>query len=418
MLTPLPRSSQAERGSLLIASVSGRALARSALRAGFTPLVADFFADADTQDMAFACRKLDGDISHGMRAPSLFRALRTLAERAPSPILGLVYGSGFEDRPELLTLIAKSWPLLGNDAAKVARLKAPESFFAELDRLGVPHPATASERPAKGAGWLVKRIGGAGGSHIVPCTLKRAARNVYYQERVAGRAISALFVANGSDARVLGFSEQWTAPSPRSPWRYGGAVRPAALPQAVARQMALAVIRIARSFEIAGLASADFMVNGGEALLLEINPRPGATLDIFDCGEPPLMRLHLAAAREGRLPPRGLKFEDAMASAIVYAETGITVPPGMVWSDWSADRPKPSEWIDKNRPICTVWARSSTILRAKRLVEERICKVLADFQSLSRGDEGEQKRRNRRGAPKGMAERQLQGGTGRQSSHR
>ena len=28
---------------------------------------------------------------------------------------------------------------------------------------------------------------------------------------------------------MLGFSEQWTAPSKRSPWRYGGAVRPAHL---------------------------------------------------------------------------------------------------------------------------------------------------------------------------------------------
>jgi predicted ATP-grasp superfamily ATP-dependent carboligase len=418
MLTPLPRSSQAERGSLLIASVSGRALARSALRAGLTPLVADFFADADTQDMAFASRKLDGDISHGMRAPSLFRALGALAELAPSPILGLAYGAGFEDRPELLTLIARRWPLLGNDAATVMRLKSPESFFAELDRLCVPHPATASERPEKGGGWLAKRIGGAGGSHIVPSRLKQGARNVYYQERVEGSAVSALFVANQDGARVLGFSEQWTAPSPRSPWRYGGAVRPAALPHAVARQMASAVIRIARSFEITGLASADFMVNGTEALLLEINPRPGATLDIFDGGATPLLRLHLEAVREGKLPRSGLKFSDAMASAIVYAETGITVPPGRVWPDWSADRPKPSEWIDKNRPICTVWARGSTILRAKRLVEERICKVRADFQSMSRGDNGEQKRRNRRGAPKGVAKRQRQGGADRQSSHR
>ncbi len=54
-------------------------------------------------------------------------------------------------------------------------------------------------------------------------------------------------------------------------------------------------------------------------LLLEINPRPGATLDIFDSGAKPLMRLHLEAVREKRLPASGLKFDDAMASAIVYA---------------------------------------------------------------------------------------------------
>ena len=417
MPTLLPKNSQADGPSLLLAAISGRSLVQSARRAGFTPLVADFFADADAQDMAYACHKLSGDIERGLRGESLLRALRALAELAPSPILGFVYGAGFEDRPELLTPIAKRWKLLGNDAATVKRLKAPDTFFAELDRLGVPHPLTASERPAKGAGWLAKKRGGAGGSHIVPSRRMKGAPHVYYQEHVEGRAVSALFVGNGSGARVLGFSEQWTAPAPRSLWRYGGAVRPAALPSAIARQMAFAAMRIARSFKIKGLASADFMVKDGEALLLEINPRPGATLDIFDCGAKPLLRLHLEAVREGKLPPSGLKFEDAMASAIVYADKGGAMPSAKVWPEWSADRPKSSEWIDKNRPICTVWARGSTKAHAKRLIKERICKILAGFQSVSRGDKGEQKGRNRR-APNGVAERQRQGGATRHSSHR
>ena len=180
-----------------------------------------------------------------------------------------------------------------------------------------------------------------------------------------GRAVSALFVANGLRARVLGFSEQWTAPTLRSPFRYGGAVRPASPTQSVARQMASAVTAIARSFAIVGLASADFLVDGKDALLLEINPRPGATLDIFDCGAKPLMRLHLEAIREKRLPGSGLKFDDAMASAIVYAPSRVSVPAGTVWPDWSADRPKSAERIDKNRPICTVWARGSTTSTGK-----------------------------------------------------
>lgn len=414
----MPKSSCPERRSLLIASVSGRALAGSALRAGFTPLVADFFADADTQTMAHACRKLKGGIARGLRGESLLRALGALAELAPSPIRGCVYGAGFEDRPELLTLIAARWTLLGNDAATVKRLKAPEIFFAELDRLGIPHPPTASERPAMGAGWLAKKRGGAGGSHIVPGRLIRGAPDVYYQQRVAGRAVSALFVGNGTGARVLGFSEQWTAPAPKSLWRYGGAVRPAALSDAIGRRMASAIVRIARSFKIKGLASADFMVKDGEALLLEINPRPGATLDIFDCGPQPLLGLHLEALSEGKLPPRALKFEDAMASAIVYAEKGGEAPSTMVWPAWSADRPKSSEWIDKNRPICTVLARGSTKAHAKGLIRERIYKILAGFQGVSRGKEGEPKRKNRRSAPNGMAERQRQGGAARQSSHR
>jgi predicted ATP-grasp superfamily ATP-dependent carboligase len=414
----LPRNSQAENPSLLIAAISARSLAQSARRAGFTPLVADFFADTDTQEAAYACRKLKGGIERGMRWGNLCRALEALAERAPSLIAGFVYGAGFEDRPELLRLIAERWPLLGNDAGTVRRIKAPKIFFAALDRLGIAYPETTSERPRQDAGWLAKKTGGAGGSHIVPSRLATNGPDIYFQHRVEGRAASALFVGNGRGARVLGFSEQWTSPSPRSPWRYGGAVRPAALPEGVARQMISAVIAVARAFKIKGLASADFMVNGDEALLLEINPRPGATLDIFDCGATPLLSLHVKAVTEAKLPSRGLKFEDAMASAIVYAVSGGAAPPGFDWPEWSADRPKSSERIDKNRPICTVSARGRTKSRAKRLIEERTCKILALFQSVSRGDNGEQKGRNRRSAPHGAAERQRQGGAARQGSHR
>jgi len=43
----------ADGASLLVVAVSGRALAASARRAGLVPLVADFFADADTRRIAF-----------------------------------------------------------------------------------------------------------------------------------------------------------------------------------------------------------------------------------------------------------------------------------------------------------------------------------------------------------------------------
>jgi predicted ATP-grasp superfamily ATP-dependent carboligase len=414
----LPKNSQANPGSLLIAAISGLQLAQAARHAGFVPLVADFFADSDTQESAHVCRKLDGNIRDGMRAAPLLSALRDLADRAPSPVLGFVYGAGFEDRPALLARIAKEWRLLGNDADTVARLKHPKSFFSALDRLGIPHPWISSSSPAEGAGWLAKRIGGAGGSHIVPSRVRRDASNVYFQERVEGRAVSALFVGNGRDARVLGFSEQWTAPIPKSPYRYGGAAQPASLPQGVARQMVSAVAAIVRSFDVVGLASADFLVQEGTAALLEINPRPGATLEIFDRGTRPLLAIHLDAIIDGRLPSRTMKFDDAMASAIVYAPCRFSVPPGTKWPAWTQDRPKAAERIDKDRPICTVWAHGRTGAQARRLVEERICKILNGFQSLTGGKQGEQKGRNRRGAREGDAERQRQVGAARQSPDR
>jgi uncharacterized protein len=366
LLRPLP----SERKTVLIAAVSGRALAAAARRAGFVPLVADFFADADTASLAHACDRLE-DLRQGFVWPALKAALGRHAEKAPAPVLGVVCGSGFEDRPALLAKLAQHWPVLGNEADTVAQVKAPEVFFRMLDQLGIPHPATALDRIEAGPDWLVKRIGGAGGSHVATLAVQECSDGIYYQEPLSGRAISAAFVADGARTLVLGFSEQWTAPKAGSPWRYGGAVMPADIGPGRTEEMTDAVVRICGAFGLKGLGSADFIVSAEGAKLLEINPRPGATLDLFDRGEPPLLGVHVAAVGDGRLPDMAPRLDGACAAATVFAPAPLTVRQGVIWPDWIVDRPYGGERIDKDRPICTVLAQAGTAGAAKRLAEER-----------------------------------------------
>ena len=269
----------------------------------------------------------------------------------------------------------------------------------------------------QGSGWLAKRQGGAGGSHVVTShivtsqaatrrtgTGGRAARPHLFQEKVEGRPVSALFAGTGTSARVLGFSEQWAAPTSRAKWRYGGAARPAELSRDLEARLTDDVERVAQCFALRGLGSADFLVNGDEARLLEINPRPGATLDIFDSEAEPLLRIHLEAVLDNRLPTALRNLPAATASAIVYATEPITVSQTMIWPDWTADQPGIGERIDKDRPICTVWARSRTKVEARRLVEERSSiafwpPALAEKEGRSGRDE--------RGNPKGTERNQV-----------
>jgi predicted ATP-grasp superfamily ATP-dependent carboligase len=137
------------------------------------------------------------------------------------------------------------------------------------------------------------------------------------------------------------------------------------------------VERLAPCFALKGLGSADFLVNDDDARLLEINPRPGATLDIFDGEAEPLLRSHIEAVLDSRLPTILLTLPAATGSAIVYATVPITVSKTMTWPEWTADRPDAGEHIDKHRPICTVLARAGTAAEAKQLVLERISIILA-----------------------------------------
>lgn len=386
----LPKTSSPRDASVLIAATSGRALARAARDAGYTPLVADFFADVDTRELAHACRKMPSAIARGFQWQSLAPALGGLAQDAPSPVCGLVYGAGFEDRPVLLDTIAERWPLLGNDAATVTAVKAPETFFAALDKLGIPHPATQTMRPENGNHWVTKRRGGAGGGHVSQDPQRQSAADLYYQEWVEGRAVAAFFVADNKEAHVLGFSEQWTAPAPGRPWRYGGAVRPASLPKGTAVGMDRAVQAVTQAFGLRGLGSADFIVTQHGFYLLEINPRPGATLDLYAHKDAPPLALHIDALLGRNLPPTRFANTDAAAAATVFASEALTIPSDMTWPAWVSDVPQLGERIDKQRPICTVLARAATAEDAKRLVETRKTDVLSTLQNKTAAVGGEQ----------------------------
>ncbi|MBV8837131.1 MAG: ATP-grasp domain-containing protein, partial [Alphaproteobacteria bacterium] len=275
---------------MLIAAASGRALAASARRGGYAPLVADAFGDQDTLSIASAHVQVDL-LNRPVDDEKLIGALEALAS-GQDPI-GVVCGTGFEDRPDLLARMAARWRLLGNDPEIVARLKDPLAFAALCRDAGIPHPETSLTPPRDLAAWLVKRAGGAGGQHIRSAGRGHAAgEGAYYQRRIEGAPVSALILAMGGKVVVLGFSAQWSSPTPRKPFRYGGAVRPAPLADQLREAMTMAIERLVAVVPLAGLNSADFLVGGEETFhLLEVNPRPGATLDLFEPGTGSLFAL-------------------------------------------------------------------------------------------------------------------------------
>lgn len=361
--------------AVLIAAISGRALAASARRGGYLPLVTDFFGDQDTLQVADAHVRLDGDLARGIEENALVRALQIVSGQH-KPV-GVVCGSGFEGRTQTLKRLARQWRLFGNDAETVAKVKNPKILSTMCTELGIPFPEWSLSKPPASAHWLAKRKGGAGGSHVKPARQSTGVGGeIYYQRRVSGTPVAALFLADGERATLLGFSAQWSLPTPHQPYRYGGAVRPATLAPHTADSLSAAVHRLAAAMSLVGLNSVDFLVDGEVFWLLEINPRPGATLDIFEPSEGSLFALHMAACT-GKLAAASRYPDGAKASAIVYAEHDIPSVPALDWPDWTADRPHAGSTIKAGQPLCTVYACSSAAAAARAIADERREMVLA-----------------------------------------
>ena len=355
-----------EQLPLLVVSACGRALARSAARGGRPVVVLDLFNDMDVRALAAASCSVAAR-NGKFDARRLLAAAQALCP--PDRCGGLVYGSGFEGRTRLLAQLAQGRTLFGNAPDTVAQLKEPVRFFAMLDEFGLAHPETRLDPPADVSGWLVKRAGGAGGSHVKKASRRHRARaQRYFQRRQGGRTLSVLFAADGRSARVIGFNEQWTAGIAQcAPYCYGGAVSGISLPLAARARIATGLDRLVRATGLVGLNGLDFILDAdGEPYVLELNPRPTATIDLYDADfAGGLLALHLRACR-GELPaiqrPGGSR-----AHAIVYATDAVRVPAGMNWPQWCTDIPESGSQIPAAAPLCSVHAQAASSARARAM---------------------------------------------------
>lgn len=361
---------------VLIASFSGRALAQSARRAGFTPLVVDAFGDLDTREAAADFRVIDDAAAQGFRTKPVVAALESLVAAATSPPIGLVLGSGFEDKTRLVAALASRFRLLGCDAETIRVCNDPDTLSATCDQLGIATPETRRTPPdALESGWLSKRVGGSGGRHIrLYSGHERARPRRYFQKQVEGARLSIGGVFSDSGARILA-TRQWTAPSASQPFRYGGAVSTLDLDPGLFGLIAAAATAAANALNIVGMASFDFVVANDVPHLVDINPRPGAALDVLDDDEGYAFNAHILACNGAYVPPARRRDRTARAAAVLHADRGSVKIDVIAWPDWSADRPPVGATISKGAPLASAFATAENSDAAEKLVRARLAEL-------------------------------------------
>ena len=362
--------------ALILVAYSARALAFSAARAGYAPLAIDMFGDCDTREASATTIAIEGGLRSDLDVDALICAVDSFV-RDYHPI-GLVYGSAFDHQPETIDLLSRRIRIFGNDPEVVRRAKDPRDLASLCESLGVNHPEVAERAPNPRNGWLAKLRGGSGGAHVHPVWSNGdTKRGWYFQRRVEGHSISALFLGDGQKAKLVGLSLQWTSPADGAPFRYGGAAGPVAMDAAAALAIQCAVEGLTAALGLKGLNSADFLVSGGDSYLIDLNPRPGATLDIFDRNDAPLVARHIAAC-EGR-SAQFASSGGVRAAEVVYAPTQIVVGVEGNWPVWLADRSRAGTRIAAGDPLCTVLAEGETVESARRLVAARAREAVALF---------------------------------------
>ncbi|HYE35988.1 ATP-grasp domain-containing protein [Methylocaldum sp.] len=366
---------------LLLLGCSARMLAQSAARAGIRPVSIDFFADQETRACSEYCAVVN-PAEIGFERKCLLQAAERLApaDRA----FALVYGSGLDADPGILEELARGRTLYGNPPEILYLLKTPDTFFDLLRRLDIPYPESVRMRPSDPENWLLKSGCSEGGKGVrFPAQAEPGATD-YYQRRLPGKALSALFLANGQNAGIIGFNTLWTASHHvGQPFLFAGAVNRADITPEQRWQVQAYVTRLVRAVSLKGLNSLDFMLDGEVCRVLEVNPRPSATMVLYDGDFPQgLLAEHIRACR-GEFRDTGRPGDTVRAFKAFFSLWDLEVSEAMAWPDWCADRPVPGVCIGVDQPVCTIHAEGADRRSVELLIEQRKSELLKRLRAAN-----------------------------------
>jgi|CXWL01.1.fsa_nt_gi predicted ATP-grasp superfamily ATP-dependent carboligase len=368
--------------TLALVAQSARAMAEAAVADGYAVIAIDVFGDTDTRRASQSWFAAGTPGTLQLDPAQVLATLRTLAQRGG--VAGWVAGGGCEGLPDLLSEGAALLPLFGTAPQAVQRVRDPAEFFGFLQAAGIAHPEVRHTAPADGSGWLLKDSRGCGGWHILHAGHAGQAGQAghagnpaphqpgqaplpapqYYQRLVPGTAMSATFCANGHQAVLLGINQQLVRAIGARPFVYAGVLGPLGLPDAAATALDKALQTLSAEFVLRGLGSLDFVLDGDSVQVLEINPRPPASLALYGTRlAGGLMAAHVQACLQGRLPmllPAPGGTQALRGTAIVFAPRAVhideTAAQALQAMPACHDLPLAGTQLQRGDPLCSVSA--------------------------------------------------------------
>jgi predicted ATP-grasp superfamily ATP-dependent carboligase len=384
---------------LAIVGASARAVAQSALRAGFTPVAADLFADVDLRRIASATRITP-------YPEGFLDWLRTIEPPA------WMYTGALENHPELIDQMAWLAPLWGNSGDVLTRVRSPLELAAVLRAEGLlfPETRTSSAGLPQDGSWLAKTYAGASGSGVralVGWVESRETHQTHhithFQQRLPGTPCAAVFVAAEGTATLLGLTRQligteWLG---AHGFQYAGSVGPLPISETAFAAVKQIGNTLAAQFELIGLFGVDFILAGDEVWTLEVNPRYTASVEVVErITGVRTISAHAAACRQLRTAGCGLRVDEFSQSeirkpkaeistfhgkAILFARRDITVAPD--FAEWSLAEASRAPWplladispaetlIEAGRPILTLFTDGAALDEVEQKLRRRVAEI-------------------------------------------
>lgn len=310
----------------MIVGASVRAAAQAARRAGLEPIAFDLFADRDLKRTARAY------LVHRDSYPA---AVEALADRFVAEDIPWMYTGALENRADWIDRFADRRVLWGNRGASLRRCRDPLVWTDLFRKAGLECAEVRSspENLPRDGSWLTKPFASAGGRRIVPLADEfRADSAVFFQKKVEGDAMSALFLADDRGAELIGVTRQLLG-LPKAPYAYRGSLGPWPI-EPVEERTLRAIGRLsAEALGLRGLVGLDYVrKTDGTVVPIEINPRYPASAEVLELALfRPLLNDHRLVFEPDRRrePLRAIGRPRCVGKSIVFADRDGRFPEGI-----------------------------------------------------------------------------------------
>jgi uncharacterized protein len=354
---------------ILVVSVSARMLAQLAVADGHEVIALDRFGDVDLRAIAPGATAGSTDELTGLAAGVDAGAV--------------VYGAGFENRPDLVTRLADGRELLSTPPELLAAVRDPFAVGDAARAAGARAPETRLDSSPEPGGWLRKPARGGGGRGVRRWAGGRLAPGEILQREICGLSCSAVAIGDGRRAAVVGLTEQLHRPRG---FGWIGNVTPPRLPDGelaeLDGQLRAVCAEVAARFAVRGAFGVDAVWDGRHAWVLEVNPRPPASLELFGSG---WFEAHVRGARGTGLPAVDVRRPTPAAHVklVLYADRDVLAPdPGWWPTGLVRDVPHAGETIRRGAPVCTLVSGEESVPalfeRGARLLSALELAVLVD----------------------------------------
>ena len=369
----------------VLAALSGRGVVCSSQRFGCKLGIMDVFGDKDCLISAALWRHI-GTCFPDQIGIDDKKFLDSLSVFKINGFKGLVIGSGFEGKYDVLRKANEILPLYANSLSVFKYLENSVLFFETLKLLEVPFPQvnlSADSFRDLGSDWILKDLGSSGGRGIKKPLGRKVKSSEYFQKQLPGMAVSLSFFADGQNIIPLGYSKPVTMKQSNLPFIFCGLDGPIKLNDSVNGEALRITKLIVQKFKLRGFNGIDFLVSDKAVHFLDLNPRITASFEILQESYSYSFfekHIHLTHNVSGdtHLPKSFPAMQKKIISGfrVIYAESDFCMDEDyqelLFKNKFLTNIPNRKYFFKKYEPVCSVFLRRNSLVELQRDLDEKV----------------------------------------------